>query len=234
MFVRFRQTPSRLQVSLVETRRALGKVRHEHVASLGSIIVSPPVADRIVFWARLHERLAKLSNRIGAELLGKILGDIHARVPMVTPDEQRALQLENARTDAAIWSGLRDLDASGAADWERFVAKLGEQIASAKERAAKAEGEAKAAETRVAAIERGETIEGGLGKPLDVVAFLKSNGWTEADLRHARLLASVPKKHEEEFWQEPPPLVRTGRPYSAHLDTGRADDPAQVRRALTL
>ena len=37
MFVRFRQTAYRLQVSLVETRRAEGKVKHEHVASLGSI-----------------------------------------------------------------------------------------------------------------------------------------------------------------------------------------------------
>jgi hypothetical protein len=37
MFVRFRQTPRRLQASLVETRRSNGKVRHEHIASLGSV-----------------------------------------------------------------------------------------------------------------------------------------------------------------------------------------------------
>jgi hypothetical protein len=34
MFVRYRQTQSRLQASLVETRRINGKVRHEHIASL--------------------------------------------------------------------------------------------------------------------------------------------------------------------------------------------------------
>lgn len=38
MFVRFRSSSRRLQVSLVETRRIDGKVRHEHVASFGSVI----------------------------------------------------------------------------------------------------------------------------------------------------------------------------------------------------
>ena len=33
MFVRFRETPERLQVSLVETRRSDGGVKYEHVAS---------------------------------------------------------------------------------------------------------------------------------------------------------------------------------------------------------
>jgi hypothetical protein len=44
MFTRFRQAGHRLQVSLVETRRADGRVRHEHVASLGSI--RDPANDR--------------------------------------------------------------------------------------------------------------------------------------------------------------------------------------------
>jgi hypothetical protein len=61
MFVRFRQTKTRLQASLIETRRIGGKVRHEHIASLGSVPTLPSVADRIVFWQRLHERLANLA-----------------------------------------------------------------------------------------------------------------------------------------------------------------------------
>ena len=52
---------NRLQLSLIETRRCDGKVRHEHIASLGS-----SVAERIAFWTRLHERLAKLANRVDA------------------------------------------------------------------------------------------------------------------------------------------------------------------------
>jgi hypothetical protein len=45
MFVRFRQSAQRQQPSIVETRRVAGKVRHEHVASLGSIRPTPSIAD---------------------------------------------------------------------------------------------------------------------------------------------------------------------------------------------
>ena len=90
MIVHFRETPYGLAMSLVETRRENGKVRHEHVASLGSIETPPSVAARIEFWR--HERLAQLSNRLDAETQGKIMGAVHARVPMVTPDEQRGAE----------------------------------------------------------------------------------------------------------------------------------------------
>jgi len=52
MFVRFRakqrQLQCRLQCSLIETRRVGGKVRHEHIAQLGSVAAGPSVADRVV------------------------------------------------------------------------------------------------------------------------------------------------------------------------------------------
>jgi hypothetical protein len=111
MFVRFRQTANRLQVSLVETRRVNGKVRHVHVASLGSIEDPSSVAERIAFWQKLHERLARLSNRIGAEMQATIFGKVHQRIAMVTPDEQRALQLENAEADENFWSSLQGMNA---------------------------------------------------------------------------------------------------------------------------
>jgi hypothetical protein len=41
MFVRFRETGRRLQCSLIETRRANGKVQHEHIGSLGAVPISP-------------------------------------------------------------------------------------------------------------------------------------------------------------------------------------------------
>jgi len=88
MLVHFRETPYGLAMSLVETHRESGKVRHEHVASLGSIETPLSVAARIEFWRGLHERLAQLSNRLDAETRGKVMGAVHARVPMVTPDEQ--------------------------------------------------------------------------------------------------------------------------------------------------
>src|SRR5262245_60235445 len=89
MLVHFRETPYGLAMSLVETGRESGKVRHQHVASLGSIETPLSVAARIEFWRGLHARLAQLSNRLDAETRGKVIGAVHARVPVVTPDEQR-------------------------------------------------------------------------------------------------------------------------------------------------
>jgi hypothetical protein len=95
MFARFRPSPYWLQVSIVETHRVGGKVRHEHIASLGSIETPLSFANRVAFWQRVHERLAKLSNRIDPATQGKIRGDIHTQIPMVTP----------ARCPAAICRG---------------------------------------------------------------------------------------------------------------------------------
>ena len=90
-----RPTPS---ASLMQTRRVAGKVRSEHIASLGSVDADVSVRERLAFWAKLPERLARLGNRVGPDDQAKIYGALHARIPMVTPDEQRAIQEENART----------------------------------------------------------------------------------------------------------------------------------------
>jgi hypothetical protein len=94
MFVRFRvtknfrETKTRLRVSLVETRRIEGKVRHVHIASLGSVPMPPEVDDRLAFWQRLHGRLADLAKRVDGQKQAKVLGEVHARIPMVVPDER--------------------------------------------------------------------------------------------------------------------------------------------------
>src|SRR5262249_33880200 len=90
MLVHFRETPYGLAMSLVENRRENGRICHEHVANLGSIEPPPSVAARIEFWRGLHERLAQLSKRLDAETRGKVMVAVHARVPMVTPEEQPA------------------------------------------------------------------------------------------------------------------------------------------------
>jgi hypothetical protein len=92
MIARFRQTAAGMQCSLV-TRRIDGKVRHEIVASLGSVPASPSVADRIAFWRRVYGTLAELANRIDGETQGKIMSAVHSRIPIVTPDEQRATRV---------------------------------------------------------------------------------------------------------------------------------------------
>jgi hypothetical protein len=95
MFVRFRQSRDRLHVSIVETRRVNGKVRHQYVVSLRSIVMPPSVSDRIAFWQRVNKRLAKLSNRIDLASQGNLRDELHKCIPMVTPEEQRGeTQLE--------------------------------------------------------------------------------------------------------------------------------------------
>jgi hypothetical protein len=203
MFVRFRQSGDRLQVSLVETRRVDGRVRHQHVASLGSLPSRPSVADRIEFWAKLHDRLAKLSNRIGDP--GKILGQVHARIPIATIDEQRRLQLDNANEDLRHWSALQGMHAATASDHKGLIARAERVAADSEAAAAEASANAQRAKYRVERIERGEDVPGGLSKPLtyeDVVAALREAGWTDADLRRASRLAQIPKSMMKAVYAE--------------------------------
>ena len=100
MFVRFGQEGRRLQASLMQTRRVSGKMRSEHIASLGSIDAEVSVCERLAFWAKLPERIARLANRVGSDEHAKIYGALHARIPMVTAEEQRAIQEARATSDS--------------------------------------------------------------------------------------------------------------------------------------
>jgi hypothetical protein len=191
MFVRFRQTESRLQVSLIETRRLAGKVQHEHIAGLGSISTAPSTADRIAFWERLHAKLTKLSNRIDAETHGKVLGAIHARIPMVTADEQQALQIENAEADELLWSRLHDMHAGTVEDHKGLAATVANAIATRTSAMTEAANNAAAAKQRVERLRKGESLPGGLGQPLNLWERLRAGGWTEAELQHCVDLASL-------------------------------------------
>jgi hypothetical protein len=160
MFTRFRQSRHRLQVSIVETCRIGGKVQHEHVASLGSIKVPPSVADRIAFWQRVNERLVKLSNRIGPAMQVKIRGDIHNRIPMVTPDEQRDVQLANAEADERFWSNLQTVNEEQVDGHQGLIAKAESAVAKGKAGAANAASKATVAKERIERLKKGEDVQG--------------------------------------------------------------------------
>jgi hypothetical protein len=70
-----------------------------------------PVLPGPAFWAKLPGRLDRLGNRVAAAEHGKIYGALHARIPMVTPDEQRAVQEGNFKDDERFWDTMRDLNA---------------------------------------------------------------------------------------------------------------------------
>jgi hypothetical protein len=201
MFVRFRQTRATLQLSLVETRRENGRICHDHIAGLGSVPDPASIADRIKFWADLNDRLAKLGNRLGPDV-SKVMGMIHDRVPMPTEEEQRELQLENARADERLYSGLAEWHAETAASQNALAASA--QRVSADSEAAAAANASSAAEAhdRAERIERGEALSGGLGKPIgyeEMRAILKKAGFTADHLRHVERTGEVYRTLKEIF-----------------------------------
>ena len=194
MFVRFRKTKHELQVSLCETRWVDGRVRQEHIAQFGSVEVPQSVEERIAFWKRLHERLARLSNRIDANALGKILGDIHTRIPMVTLDEQRQLKIEHAEANERFWYGHRDYLQGTVADHEGLAAKTERVIAEGKAQVADADAKVASARDAADRLRKGEDV--AVGRPPtreDFERILGEAGMTAADVRHCELLASLPE-----------------------------------------
>jgi hypothetical protein len=110
---------------------------------------------------------------------------------MVTPDEQRAIQEENAKDDERFWEMMRDMNAAAAEDHR--VASAAAEAKKAKHEGAAAEaGERlEATKARLAALERGESIAGGLRKKLDMAAAARAAGLTAKAIRRARLYASL-------------------------------------------
>jgi hypothetical protein len=191
MFVRFRQSRNRLQASLIETRRVAGKVRHDHIASFGAVDVPPSIRERLAFWARLPERLARLANRIDDDAACKIYAAIHGRIPMVTPDEQRSLQEENAKADEQFWSSLRDMHAEKVEGHKGFVATLERAIAAGQADIAEADAKTAAAKERLDRLARGEPVAGGFDKPITLKDVVKDAGWTASEVRRWLLTYAI-------------------------------------------
>jgi hypothetical protein len=162
MFVRFRQSKYRLDVSVVATSRVDGKVKHDHIGSLGSVEVPLTVATRCAFWARAHRRLDHLSNRIDEGQRYKILGALHARIPMPTIEEQQALKRDNATKSEKFWSAVRDMHAATVQERTAQINATERQISESKAEMAKAAAEVDEAKSRLERLARGEDVPGGL------------------------------------------------------------------------
>jgi len=189
MFARFRQTGRTLQISLIETGREGDRVRHRHVASLGSIALDPSPADRIAFWTKLHQRLAGLGNRMDDAARGAILAAVHARVPMPTLDDTGAVQINNAREDARFWQTVSEMHAATVEESKVLAAKLSASIAKREAIAAETAAKARAAADRLAKIEQGEDV-GGIGKPPTYAELVAAVGG-EAEARRCEQVAEV-------------------------------------------
>jgi len=188
MFARFRQVRDRLKVSIVETARTDAGVRQSHVASLGSVPLSPSPADRVRFWVRVHQRLATLSNRLDDKTRSAIMAALHARIPIPTAEDQEAAQNAGREANANLFATLRDK--------HRGLAEVHRQ----------------AAEREAAAAEAVDGVEDAHASrpmtPAEARRFLKSLGLTGARLRHSRDLAALCERFGED--QVISMLVREG------------------------
>jgi hypothetical protein len=199
MFIRFRTTPTRLEASIVESfrvPRAHGEVRQRHLASLGSVPHHAP-QDRIAFWRRVNAKLNALSNRIDAATQAKLRGEIHALTPMPTIQDQREVQKANAQADVKCWQALQDLHAADAEGHRAIASKAARLAADHEARADEAKEKAAAASARLQALERGEDVPGGLGKPATFDGIARAAGFTAADLKRMSRLGRM-SEHEFE------------------------------------
>jgi hypothetical protein len=192
MFVRFRTTRTRLQVSLAATRRADGTVRHEYVASLGSLPSAFDAFDRLTFWRDLHGRLARLDNRLSGEEMGRVLGQVHARIPMPTQDEQTALQIATAEDEAGRLRTFEQLHAATAAEQAALADKAAAVAHDRRVAAQEAAAAAAAADRRAEAIRRGEAA-GAVRRPPTREEIIAELGFTPVEVRFMLDLAALPK-----------------------------------------
>jgi hypothetical protein len=182
------------------------KFKLTHYPALGSVGEPATIAGRIAFWLELRPRLDNLGNRIGDQQI-KILDAIHARIPMVTPDEMRDLQRENAEADARLWEGLQGMNAGQAEGHKDVAAKSARIAADAEKSAADAAAKAVKAKERLDRLAKGEDVSGGLGKPMtreQMEKILKDNGMTVADIRFSVEFAqaSLSENEFEAYVQE--------------------------------
>ena len=166
----------------------------EHIGTLGSVDAAVSVRERIAFWAKLPGRLASLGNRVGPDEHAKLYAAIHARIPMVTSDEQRDIQEENAKDEESFWGAMRDINAATAEDRKRLVASADAKLKEHELAAADAADRYETAKERLAKLKEGESVAGGLGKKLDVVAMMKALGFTPRRMKQMRLMASLSRK----------------------------------------
>jgi hypothetical protein len=108
---------------------------------------------------------------------------LHARISMVAPEEQRAIQEENAKDDERFWATLRKLGASNVEGYKALIARAEAEIAKEGPRVADAAERVDVAKSRLEKLRRGEDVVGGLGKPFDVERALKAVGWTPSKIR---------------------------------------------------
>jgi hypothetical protein len=99
------------------------------------------------------------------------------------------LKLENTRAEARVFETMADFHGAAAAEHKVVATTANAEIDKNGAAAAMGAGRAAEARERIAKIEAGEDVPGGLGRPLsnaEMIAILKAAGLTDADIRNIR------------------------------------------------
>jgi hypothetical protein len=121
----------RLEVSIVETHRDGGKVRQQHVASLGSYFLPGSLRARESFWSNCEARLERLANRIGPDM-DRLREDIAARIPPLTDEDSKAIDAAAWQQLEAWWNDLAKRRIERAQDSEKEAVALRRDAAKAR------------------------------------------------------------------------------------------------------
>jgi hypothetical protein len=111
---------------------------------------------------------------------------------MPTADEQQALQLENAKADKQFYETLRAMHAQMVEERKALATMVEGDIAKSQSAMEDVADRAAAAKDRIARIERGEAVAGGLGKPA-IKDLAKTLGLSRSEFRHMQRLAELGK-----------------------------------------
>jgi hypothetical protein len=110
---------------------------------------------------------------------------------MVTPDEQRSLQVENSKADEQFWSSSRDTHAEKVEGHKGLVATVERAIAAGQAGIAEADGKTAAAKERLDRLARVSPSPAGSTSRSCSKMLYKEAGWTASEVRRALLTYAI-------------------------------------------
>jgi hypothetical protein len=137
-----------------------------------------------------------------AQARARIMGELHAIVPMVTLDAAISGKTEVAKRNVEFSTSLRDMFSEMADGKKAMLANLQREIAECEAQVVAMGDAVKVDQDKLARLEAGEDVP---VKELDcaaMVAILKSAGLTDADIRHMRRVACLSEAGFDQYSDE--------------------------------
>ena len=125
------------------------------------------------------------------------MGAVHARIPMMIPDEVRALQLEKAEAVERQWSALHGMVQARLAGHKELLVEIDREIARGESAVPDLSSNVTRARDRIARLKAGENVA-GIDKPLTPAEL----GFSRTEIRHMMHLAEIGDAGFEEFLAE--------------------------------